>query len=354
MANAILTIPAAGGAEAEPGNGPASDRVSFVAGPENRLLSSVVEAVLELPGTEYNPLVLHGPSGTGKSHLALAICEHWNLSDRRAKPVCCPAADFAHELVDAIETQAMKEFRHRYRRTSLLIIDDLQHLCGKENAQRELASTIDALLVESKQVIVTCNAAPNSMKGLLLRLRSRLAAGLTLALASPGVEARAAIIGQLAERRGLRLERLAMQSLAESVGGHVAELRGLLLRLEAEVTDREQTIGVDTVRRVLEGQGQPELPSVHQIALTAARVFGVPLAQMRGKSRRRAVATARHAAMFLARHVTGESLNGIGRYFGDRDHTTVMHGCRRTEELADNEPEIRHALKTMKEKLRLR
>jgi chromosomal replication initiator protein len=354
VADAILTIPVADDDRAEAGavaERSAAACRPFVAGPENRLLAHAIEAILELPGVDYNPLVLYGRSGTGKTHLAHTLCAQWKASDVRRKPVYCPAADFVHQWREAVQTQALVEFRRGMRRTSLLVLDDLHHLADKEAAQRELAETLDTVIGGGRQVIVTCNAPPGGLKGFTPHLRSRLSAGLTVALSSPGVEARAAILEQLAAGRGLRLQEEASRLLAEALEATAARLQGVLAELESNEADRHGVIDSAAVRRYLGRMVRGERPTIHRIALATSRVLSVPLAELRGRSRRRGVAAARHTAMFLAYELTGKSFHQIGAYFGGRDHTTVMHGCRQTQRRLESQPETRNALEMIKQKL---
>ena len=190
----------------------------FLAGPENRLVEVAVRSVIdETPQRQpdcpdsppaascYNPLVLHGPSGTGKSHIARGLAAAWKARDRRQRVVLTTAVDFARELADAIESQAVEEFRTKYRTADLLVFEDLGQLAtrksGKLSAQEELVHTLDALLADGRWVVVTASAAPAELPGLLPALQSRLAAGLTIPLAPPGPAARLAVLRQLADLR---------------------------------------------------------------------------------------------------------------------------------------------------------
>ena len=249
--------------------------------------------------------------------------------------VSTTAVDFARELADAIETQAVEEFRTKYRTAALLVFEDLGQLAtrrsGKTQAQEELIHTLDALLAEDRWVVVTASAAPAELPGLLPALQSRLMAGLTIPLAPPGPAARLAVVRQLAGLRDYRSAR---------AGGSKCWPRASAARCRTwpapacncrrppmSTHDRIDLPGAATY--LGERNGQRRRPAMHEIALATARHFSLRLADLRSPVRRRALVTARGVAVYLARHYAGDSLQEIGRYFGGRDHTTVMHSCRK-------------------------
>jgi chromosomal replication initiator protein len=325
----------------------------FTAGPENPLIATAVEAVLGQTTANFNPVVLCGPSGCGKSHLALGILAAWKTRRPREALLSIAAADFAREFHEATETKTVSEFRTPFQDLSLLVVEDLHNLVKKPAAQQELLLTIDTLLANGSQVILTSHMGPDDLSGFPPRLKARLVGGLVLSLARPGVEARSVIIGRLAKLRRMRLSEDAVTCLAEGLAAPVPIILGALMRLEASrgFSDGQAEIDAAYVREYLSQHHPGRKPSVHEIALVTAEHYSLKLSELRSASRRRTIATPRSVAMYLARTLTGSSLQQIGRYFGGRDHTTVSYGCRRTEGRLQTEPAVRQAVQHLRELL---
>ncbi len=324
----------------------------FLVGPENRLVEVAVRSVVEKEPNGYSPLVLYGPSGTGKSHLAFGLAAAWKARDRKAKVVCTTAVDFARELAEAIETQDVDDFRSKYREASLLVIEDLGMLAtrrsGKLSAQEELIHTLDVLLAEGRGVIVTLATLPSEASGIVPALQSRLMAGLTVPLAPPGPAARLAVLRQLARVRNIRLSETVARVLADGVSGTVPELAGSLLQLGMPSEAGHGRIDLAAAKRFVAERSDARRPTLHEIALATAKHFSLKLTDLRSSVRRRVLVNARGVAVYLARTLTDESLQQIGSYFGGRDHTTVMHSCRKTEELIESDASIREAVEALK------
>jgi len=326
----------------------------FLAGPENRLVEVAVRSVFEHPLATYNPLVLYGPSGTGKTHLARGLETAWRARyHRRRRVQYTTATDFARELADAIETQAMDDLRAKYRTAALLVFEDVGRLAGKPAAQVEFIHTFDALLVAGSRIVATACAAPAELPGIVPGLHSRLAGGLSVPLASPGPEARLAILRRLAALRGIDLSRAAADVLANGLNATVPELLGALVQLEVAARLHDGRSDVELVQSFLARRNGSRQPPLKQIAALAAKYFSVRLADLRGPSRRRLVVTARDVAMYLARRLTGESLKQIGEFFGGRDHSTVMHGCRKMEGLLKTDASVRQAMQWLQQKWKI-
>lgn len=319
----------------------------FLAGPENRLVTVVVRAVLEEKPNHYNPIVLYGPSGTGKSHLALGLAADWKARHRK-RVECVSAVDFARELAEAVETQGLEEFRTKYRRPGLLVFEDIGNLgkrsSEKLSAQDEFVHALDVLTDGGSWVIVTAATAPSAMSGMLPTLQSRLAAGLTLPLALPERDTRLAIINRLAELRKIDLPERAARALAEGLAGTVPELVGALTQLEVPARRDGCGINVKAVRTLLADRNVQAKASIHAIALAAARHFALKLSDLRSPSRQRAVVAARDAAVYLARNMLKCSFDEIGRYFGGRDHATMMHSWHKIENLQNIDPVLQSEL----------
>lgn len=328
---------------------------NFLAGPENRLVEVAVRAAVEKPANCYNPLVLYGPSGTGKSHLAEGIAAAWRASHRRSRVIHVAAVDFARQLADAIETQAVDEFRGKYRGADLLIVEDLHRLVARRpeklNTQEELANTLDVLLAEGRWAVFTAATAPAEMPGLTPALQSRLSGGLTIPLSPPGPAARLALLERLAASRGLSLPKPVAQVLADGIRGTAPELAGALWELAQPSPRGDGLLDLSAAREYVERRCRGRRPNLHSIALAASRHFAIRLSEMRGPSRRRALVAARGVAMYLARTLGNARLDEIGRYFGGRDHATVLHGIRKTADTFQTDPVVREAIERLQESL---
>ena len=323
----------------------------FTAGPENPLIASTVDAILGQTAANFNPLVFCGPSGNGKSHLALGILGAWKTRRPDESTLSITAADFAREFHEATETKTVAEFRTPFRDVSLLVMEDLHNLANKSAAQQELLLTIDALLAHGSQVLLTSRTIPDDLTGFSPRLKARLVGGLVLSLATPGVEARTVIIRGLAKLRMMQLSEDVVTCLAEGLVAPVPIILGVLVRLQVSQDLSKKEINTASVRDYLnQHHSSPEL-SIHDIALLTSEHFSLKLSELRSASRRRTITTPRSVAMYLARKLTGNSLDQIGQYFGGRDHTTVSYGCRQTEGRLKTEPTVRQAVQQLTELL---
>jgi chromosomal replication initiator protein len=360
MVDATLDIPLPGKLLSHPTSGkedaaPPSNLDNFIAGPENRLVDVVIHAVLEESPGEYNPIFLYGPSGTGKSHLAQGLATAWKARHRRAHVQCTTAVDFARELAEAIESQGVEEFRAKYRQAAMVVFEDLGELGQKRSeklsAQEELIHTLDALVQRESWVILTCSKSPAEMHDILPALQSRLMAGLTVPVAPPESETLLTILERVAEKRQLNLPKSAAQTLAKGFHGTVPELLGVLTQLEVPARRDGKTIDPRTIRHFLDEKQRKEEPEIQQIAAAAAKHFHLKLSELRSSSRQRAVVNARAVAIYLARQITHASFEQIGGYFGGRDHTTMMHSCRKIEELLHDDPAFRQEIEQLEKKI---
>lgn len=322
---------------------------TFLAGPENRQLEVVFRSVLGSGHDSYNPIVLTGPSGCGKTHLARGLAEAWKTCFRRGS-LWTTAADFARAVTEAQETHALEEFRQRHR-VPLLVIEDLGHLEGKPGAQEELVLTLDAQVESGHRVLLTAPRAPTEMTELTPGLRSRLTAGLVVPIALPQLAARMAIVAALAAERGIELSPRTVRLLAESLEGPVSELSGVLMELQARAELSQSAIDYEFSRQYLTLRKVNGAPRLREIAAASARHFGLKVAELRGSTRRQAVVRARGVAIFLARRLTANSLQEIGRYFGGRDHTTIIHAFRTTEEAIRDDQVVQEAVAAIQRRL---
>ncbi len=329
-------------------NAPPARDSDFIAGPENRLAATAIQWLLHPGEAAYSPLVLHGPSGTGKSHLAQAVAQS------RASATCTHAADFARELAKSIDDNTVHDWRAKYRTAKMLVFEDITHLADRPAAQAELLHTLDELEHQQVPVVITSRLAPSEITQLTPALRSRLAGGLEVPLSLPGAAARKIILERLAAARGLRLSPGAAQLLATNLYGTVNELRGILLELEMESPPAEgKTLLISTqrARKYLAARRARLRPSLQQIASCVAKFFGLRRSQLCGSSRRQQVAFARSIAIYLGRQLTGKSLQTLGTYFGGRDHTTILHSYRTLEARLAHDRQLRSTVLNLRKML---
>jgi chromosomal replication initiator protein len=337
----------------------------FIAGAENRLAAVIVERLLSTLPDEascptsnsttwpiYSPLVIHGMPGTGKSHLARGLACEWSRRRPADTVTCLTAAEFAGQFVESIEAKSVDAWRVRLRQPGLFVLEDLGQLVTRPAAQAELAQTLDALADCGAMVIVTSRVSTAELTCLSARLKSRLVAGLDVALELPGPAARTAIVEQWAAARNVTIVNSAARLLGVALSSCAAELGGVLSQLECAAADqRTPTIDEPLVRRFLAERAAPRRASLNGIAISTARYFVLRVADLKSPSRRRTVVMARDVAMYLARQLTGKSLKQIGDYFGGRDHTTVLHGCHKTEDLIQSDPATRQAVAELRQGL---
>ncbi len=338
-------------------DGPGGAR-PFVSGPENALLLRAVEDFCSPADCPYNPLVLYGPSGIGKSHLAQGIrlrfehgqeiglpgAGHLEEGGDESTTVYLTGSEFAGDYAAAVDAHNVLAWREKIRAAKLLVLDGLWQLRDKPAAQIEFLHAVDELLAHDARVLVTALDAPGRLPRLLPALVGRLSAGLCVPVARPGIEARLSLLPRLASERGLSLSGDAQRLLAEKLPLNVPELSGALCELAARCRATGQLIDRTSVREFLQSVRGGSRTTVGQVAARSARHFAVKVADMRGPSRRQSLVTARGIAMYLSRQLTEMSFSAIGQYFGRRDHTTVLHACRKTEELMRSTIEIRQAL----------
>ncbi len=355
MANGVVTIPLPGlplaGDLSPHDNHRGPTTLEFFVGPENCLIEPAIAGVLGRQPTPYNPLVLYGPSGTGKSHLARGLAATWKLNFPQSRVAYTTAVDFAREMADAFETQAVEDFRTRYRGVSLAVFEDVGELAAKPAAQEELIRTLDAVIQQGGQVVVTAASTPREIAGFPPALQSRLSAGLCVPLALPGPDTRLAILERWSNLREIEMAESILKLLAEGLAGTVPELLGAVLQLEVPAREEGRPIDARQIRDFLAERDSIVRPKLRDIATLTARQFALHLSDLRGKSQRRAAVVARGVAIYLCQQLTRENRTRIGEYFGGRDRATVLHACRKTEELLQTDPAIRQAMDQLQRKL---
>jgi chromosomal replication initiator protein len=311
----------------------------FAAGPENR--STVAAARLFIEAPRLGPLVLHGPSGIGKTTLVRDVLSAWSAARPDDLVASVSGAEFAEQYAAAVDADRIETFRRKFHDCDLLTIDAVDQLRSKPAAQGELLLTLDVLESRGAAVLMTLHAAPARTDWLSPQLAARLAGGLVVEIAPPSPAARRTILERLAARTGRPATADAVEALAADRSRSVAEMTGLFLALQQQAAADGRTLDTAAVREALHRRDDESTPTLKRAAEEAARRFGLTIADLKGQSRRRTVVAARDAAILTARRLSGRTLAEIGKYFGGRDHTTVMHSCRKLEELLERDAETR-------------
>lgn len=321
---------------------PAFTFENFVEGKSNQLARAASQQVGENPALAYNPLFLYGGVGLGKTHLLHAIGNQIFSKNPSAKVLYLHSERFVADMVKALQTNAMNEFKRYYRTVDALLIDDIQFFAGKDRSQEEFFHTFNALLEGQQQVILTCDRYPKEINGVEERLKSRFGWGLTVSVEPPELETRVAILMSKAEQSGLDLPYEVAFFVAKRIRSNVRELEGALKRIIANAHFTGRSITLDFVKDALRDllALQDKLITVENIQKTVAEYYKVKVADLLSKRRSRSVARPRQMAMALAKELTNHSLPEIGDVFGGRDHTTVLHACRVIAELKQINPGI--------------
>ncbi len=317
---------------------------SFIVGSGNQFASAACQNVAEHPAANYNPLFIFGGVGLGKTHLLNAIGNTMLERDPTTRIVYVSAEDFTNEMINALRFKRMEDFRERYRqRCDALLVDDIQFLAGRERTQAEFFHTFNALHGSGRQIVVTADRYPKDIEGLEERLRSRFDWGLVADVQPPDTETKVAILRKKADDEGLDLAGDVAFYIARHASNNVRELEGMLNRLLAKSRFSGSSIDLDFTRSCLEGLLNVAGPtcSVESIQGGVARFFNVKVSDIKGPRRTRQVVMPRQIAMFLVRQHTGESLPEIGRRFGGRDHSTVIHAVRKVSKQLDTDPAYR-------------
>jgi chromosomal replication initiator protein len=314
---------------------------TFVVGSNNRLAHAAALSVAERPGHSYNPLFVYGGSGLGKTHLMHAI-GHAVIARHPKKRVAYATSEkFTNEFINSIRAQKGEEFRERYRRIDVLLIDDIQFIAGKEGTQEEFFHTFNAIHEEGKQIVMSSDRPPKAITQLEDRLRSRFEWGLIADISAPDLETRIAILRAKAEAQSITVPPPVIDFLAQRIVSNIRELEGALTRIVAYASLSAVPVTTQLAQEMLQNilyNPQRKSLSPERIVETVARYYGVPLDQIKGKARDKQVVLPRQIAMYLMREETEAPLLRIGEALGGRDHSTVLHGCEKIErEMAEND-----------------
>ena len=308
---------------------------TFVEGKSNQLAFAAASQVANNPGKAYNPLFLYGGVGLGKTHLMHALGNKILQNNPDAKVLYLHSERFVADMIKALQRNAMNDFKNYYRTLSVLLIDDIQFFAKKERSQEEFFHTFNSLLDGQQQIVLTCDKYPKEINGLEERLQSRFGWGLTIAVEPPELETRVAILISKAELAGIELPHDVAFFIAKHIQSNVRELEGALKRViaNAHFTNSEITVAFtrDALKDLLTLQAK--LVTIDNIQRTVAEYYKIKISDILSKRRNRSLARPRQMAMALSKELTNHSLPEIGDAFGGRDHTTVLHACRKIKEL---------------------
>jgi chromosomal replication initiator protein len=313
---------------------------NFIVGKPNELAHAAARRVAEacagpVHAVPFNPLFLYGGVGLGKTHLMHAIAWHIRMNAPSHKVIYLSAEKFMYQFIRALRFRSTMDFKDQFRSVDLLMIDDVQFISGKESTQEEFFHTFNALVDQNRQIVISADKSPSSLEGLEERMRSRLGWGLVADIHPTTYELRLGILQSKAEQSGLRLPQKLMEFLAHKIVSNVRELEGALNRITAQMQLVGRDITLESAQELLHDllRASERRVTIDEIQKRVAEHFTIKMAEMTSSRRARVVARPRQVAMYLAKQLTSRSLPEIGRKFGGRDHTTVMHAVRKIEEL---------------------
>ena len=323
----------------------------FVRGPSNHLAYAASKAAAEAPGKAYNPLFIYGSVGLGKTHLLQAI-GNFIIDLPQPKAVVYTTSErFAIELIHAIRTNTTAAFRERYRQIDLLLIDDVHFLEGKEATQEELFHTFNELYGNEKQIALSSDRSPEQLSGLQERLVSRFRWGLVSDIQPPNLETRIAILREKATVRGIKVEDAVLELIATRITSNIRALEGALVKALAYAELQGTELTPASLEEMLPEEGRREVLQIDHIKEEVASRYHLKRHDLEGSSRKKEISQARHIAIYLARELTPHSFPAIGRAFGNRDHTTIMHSYLKIKDLLEETPLLHAELKEIQEGL---
>ncbi|PCJ11557.1 MAG: chromosomal replication initiator protein DnaA [Planctomycetota bacterium] len=326
---------------------------AFVTGPSNQLAHAAAMAVADNPGGSYNPFFLHGSVGLGKTHLLQAV-GHRLQSAGIPNVIALSCASFTNEFIAALSSKKIDEFRTKYRKAGALLIDDIQFLCDKERTQEEFFHTFNEIYNQERQIFLTSDAAPSTIRGLSERLVSRFRLGLVVQLDPPDLETRMAIVHRKADQRGLELPNAVVEVVARRVRDNVRELEGAVLRIESMARHENRAITTNSVSDTLDELlgGSSTRIDLRKIEELVSVEFSVSSEEMHSKRRTRSIVLPRQVCMYLGRRLTDCSLGEIGHHFGGRDHSTVLHSIEKIRQCVEQDNQLRVSIEVMENRLR--
>jgi chromosomal replication initiator protein len=332
----------------------------FVIGDANRFAHAAALAVAELPAQAYNPLFIYGPPGVGKTHLLHSIGNYVAVCGGGLTVRYTTVETFTNQFIAALGSGSVDRFKGRFRRNDVLLIDDVQFLASKAKTEEEFFHTFNALYEAGSQLVLTSDRMPRDLEALEDRLRERFESGLVTAIRPPDLATRITVLRKRLQHDGVELaDEDLLEVIAARVSSNIRALEGALIRVVAFASLTRRPLSADLAAEVLDelypvgtpAPGTSPVPSVERIQELTAEAFGVTREELLSHSRRAKLAWARQVAMYLAREHTSETLPAIAERFGGRNHTTVLHACRRTAERIASDPEAYEAVRGLTERL---
>ena len=326
---------------------------TYVVGASNQLAHAAAQAVAKMPSRSYNPLFIYGGVGIGKTHLMHAIGRSLLDNFKGLNVVYTSSERFMNEMIASIKLDRMSMFHRHYRTADVLLIDDIHVIAGKERTQEEFFHTFNELYEHQKQIVISSDSAPNQLPGLVERLRSRFEWGLMVDVQPPDLETKMAILDKKAESDGVTLPQDVRIFIATKTKSNVRELEGALTRLIAVSSVTRQPITLAMAHQTLKhlSSGGERKISVESILKAVAERFNLPPAQLKVKSNTRQIAYPRQVAMYLVKELTHASLPEIGRYFGGKHHTTVLHSVQKIDELRQKDEDLNTLIHSLMDSL---
>lgn len=308
---------------------------------ENKLAFTAMERLLK-PSRRAPPLTyLYGPSGAGKSHLVRHLVRELKQAEPGVRIVSFTASEFANQFAEAAEKNQLAEFVEWFRECNLFACEDLQTIGRRSESQRLLARVLDDVAAAGGRILITCSTLPGDVPGLQPRLVSRCRGGVLAGIALPGPESRVSLLNQFASARQLAISPEAVEEIAALRPGSPRDLQAVLLQLETTARHRKARLDRAFVQQVLTGEEQRQKTTLNDVARAVARHFGVRMADLKSSTRQQGLAVPRQCAMYLGRSLTDEPLTKIAVFFGRKNHTAVIHACRRTQSSLEEEPALR-------------
>ncbi|PRY81447.1 chromosomal replication initiator protein DnaA [Alkalibacterium olivapovliticus] len=329
---------------------------TFVIGKGNQMAHAAALVVAEEPGTIYNPLFFYGGVGLGKTHLMHAIGHQLLQINPNAKIKYVSSENFANDFINSIQNRTQEKFRQQYRNVDLLLVDDIQFFADKEGTQEEFFHTFNALYDDRKQIVLTSDRLPNEIPKLQERLVSRFAWGLSVDITPPDLETRIAILRKKANAEGLEIPNDTLSYIAGQIDSNIRELEGALVRVQAysaiQRNDITTSLAADALKSMVKHDSKQNV-SIATIQQKVSKYYQISLADLKGKKRVRQIVLPRQIAMYLSRELTSTSLPKIGKEFGGKDHTTVIHAHEKIKKVLNNETdsELRDQIDEIKKSL---
>jgi len=326
---------------------------TFVTGKNNELANAASVAVSNNPGTQYNPLFIYGGVGLGKTHLMHAVGHQFLRKNRGGKVLYVTSEKFTNDYVSGLQTKQMPEFKKRYRTVDMLLVDDIQFISGKETTQEEFFHTFNELRDRGKQIVLTSDRPPKDITGIEQRLISRFEWGMVADIQVPDLETRLAILNAKVAKKNVRIDDEVLSYIAENITNNIRELEGALNRLIVQEQMENKPMTLENAKGILANMlsAKKKVLSLKKISMSVAEFYNISMEDLLKQSRRKEYVKPRQVAMYLARKEMGSSFPAIGEFFGGRDHTTVMHGVEKIENIAAANEVLKQELDLILDKL---